>query len=90
MLHSPRLSCSAGPASGQGLGSPQMHASLNTMPNNERLLSLHQAGTLPVHSMSPPPLCPELLAIVFVMKPSVETDRINREIVAAQSGPSNR
>jgi DNA-binding SARP family transcriptional activator len=31
--------------------------------------------------------CRELLSIVLGMKPSAETDRLYREIVAAQGGP---
>jgi DNA-binding SARP family transcriptional activator len=34
--------------------------------------------------------CRELLSIVLGMKPSAETDRLYREIVAAQGGPPNR
>ena len=34
--------------------------------------------------------CRELLSIVLGMKPSAETDRLYREIVAGQGGPANR
>ena len=34
--------------------------------------------------------CRELLSIVLGLKPSVETDRLYRELVAGQGGPANR